>query len=415
MTISSNPYDVPLEAIDMSNPDIYQQALQHDYFERLRRECPVHYSEGSACGPFWSLTKYEDIIAVDSNHRDFSADAKNGGHVLGYENWFTTDPELQWPMFLAMDPPKHNVQRKAVSPGLSPDNLKRMEVIIRKDAAEIMDSLPEDETFNWVTDVSIELTTRTLALMFDFPFEERKKLTHWSDYAFSLPGDGLIETWNDRKVVMMEMKERFDQLRAERQKKSDGFDMITRIANPIDGKYLSDEEYMGNVILLLVGGNDTTRNSLTASALTLNMFPDQEALLRANQNLIPSFCSDVIRWQTPLPHMKRTALKDVEIRGQKICKGEKIAMWYISGNRDEDIFERPHELIIDRPNARNHLSFGFGNHRCLGNRLAELQLRIAWEEILKRFKSVALDGEPVRNYSHAIMGYSDLPVRVTRY
>ena len=415
MSISTDPYSVPLESIDMSNPDIYQQDLQHAYFERLRKEAPVHYSEGSACGPFWSLTKYKDIIEVDKNHRDFSADAKNGGHVLGYENWFTTDPDLQWPMFLAMDPPKHDVQRKAVSPGVSPENLKRMEATIRKNAEEIMDSLPENETFNWATHVSIELTTRTLAIMFDFPFEERKKLTYWSDYAFSLPGDGLIETWDDRKVVMMEMKERFEQLRAERQKNPDGFDMITRIANPINGKLLSESEYMGNVILLLVGGNDTTRNSLTASVLTLNMFPEQNELLRANQELIPSFCSEVIRWQTPLPHMKRTALKDVEIRGNKIREGEKIAMWYMSGNRDEEVFERPHELVIERPNVRNHLAFGFGLHRCVGNRLAELQLKIAWEEILKRFKSVTLDGDPVRNYSHAIMGYSDLPVRVQRY
>lgn len=415
MSISTDPYSVPLESIDMSNPDIYQQDLQHRYFERLRKECPVHYSEGSACGPFWSLTKYKDIIEVDKNHRDFSADATNGGHVLGYENWFTTDPDLQWPMFLAMDPPKHDVQRKAVSPGVSPDNLKRMEATIRKNAEEIMDNLPVDETFNWVTHVSIELTTRTLAIMFDFPFEERQKLTYWSDYAFSLPGDGLIETWDDRKVVMMEMKERFEQLRAERQKKPDAYDMITRIANPINGKLLSEAEYMGNVILLLVGGNDTTRNTLTASVLTLNMFPEQNELLRANQDLIPSFCSEVIRWQTPLPHMKRTALKDVEIRGNKIREGEKIAMWYMSGNRDEDVFERPHELVIDRPNVRNHLAFGFGLHRCVGNRLAELQLRIAWEEILKRFRSVTLEGEPIRNYSHAIMGYSDLPVRVQRH
>lgn len=415
MSVASDPYSVPLDSIDMSNPDIYQQNLMHDYFERLRNESPVHYSAGSACGPFWSVTKYKDIIAIDKNHHDFSADATNGGHVLGYENWFTTDPDLQWPMFIAMDPPKHDVQRKAVSPGVSAENLKRMEATIRDSAIEIFDSLPENETFNWVQRVSIELTTTTLLTLFDFPLEEKRHLTRWSDYAFSMPGDGLIETWDERKVVMLEMKERFEQLRKERQEKPGGYDLITRIANPIDGQPLSAEEYMGNVILLLVGGNDTTRNSLTASALTLNLFPEQERLLRANQDLLPGFCSEVIRWQTPLPHMKRTALKDVEIGGKLVRKGEKVAMWYISGNRDEDMFERPHELVIDRPNVRNHLSFGFGLHRCVGNRLAELQLRIAWEEILKRFKTVELVGDPVRVHSHAIMGYSDLPIRVQRY
>lgn len=415
MSVASDPYSVPLDSIDMSNPEIYQQNLMHDYFERLRKESPVHYSTGSACGPFWSVTKYKDIIAIDKNHHDFSADATNGGHVLGYENWFTTDPDLQWPMFIAMDPPKHDVQRKAVSPGVSAENLQRMEASIRDNAIEIFDSLPENETFNWVKRVSIELTTTTLLTLFDFPLAEKSDLTRWSDYAFSMPGDGLIETWDDRKVVMLEMKERFEQLRKERQEKPGGFDLITRIANPIDGQPLSAEEYMGNVILLLVGGNDTTRNSLTASALTLNLFPDQAQLLRANQDRLPGFCSEVIRWQTPLPHMKRTALKDVEIGGKTIRKGEKVAMWYISGNRDEDVFERPHELVIDRPNVRNHLSFGFGLHRCVGNRLGELQLRIAWEEILKRFKTVELVGDPVRVHSHAIMGYSDLPIRVRRY
>jgi len=415
MSVATDPYSVPIDSIDMSDPDIYQQNLMHSYFERLRKENPVHFSEGSACGPFWSLTKYSDIVEVERNHIDFSPDASNGGHVLGYENWFTSDPELQWPMFLAMDPPKHDVQRRAVSPGLAPDALKRMEATIRKHAEEIFDSLPEAETFNWVTQVSVELTTRTLAMLFDFPFEERRLLTRWSDYAFSIPGDGLIETWDDRKVVMMEMKERFEHLGEERRGDSSGFDLITKLANPIDGKRLSPAEYMGNAILLLVGGNDTTRNSLTASALTLNLFPEQNKKLRGNQSLIPSFGSEVVRWQTPLPHMKRTAMKDVVIRGKEIKKGEKIAVWYISGNRDEEVFDRPHEIVIDRPNVRSHLSFGFGIHRCLGNRLAELQLRVAWEEILKRFKSVDLDGDPVRVHSHAIMGYSDLPVQVKRH
>lgn len=414
MMPAADPYDIPLESIDMSNPDLYQQGLMHRYFERLRKEAPIHWSEGSECGPFWSLTKYADIIEVDRNARDWSVDIRHGGHVLGYERWFTTDPDLQWPMFIAMDPPEHDVQRKAVSPVVSAPNLKNMEAGIRAAAESIFDSLPENEPFNWAREVSVELTTRTLATLFDFPFEERAKLTRWSDYSFSIPGDGLISHWDERKVVMMEMKERFEQLREERRGR-EGFDMVTKIANPINGRELSPDQYMGNVILLLVGGNDTTRNSLTASAWTLNLFPEQEQKLRANPDLIPSFCSEVIRWQTPLPHMKRTALRDMEIRGQRIREGEKVAMWYISGNRDEDVFENPHELVIDRPNVRNHLSFGFGIHRCVGNRLAELQLRIAWEEILKRFKTVEVLSDPVRNRSHAILGFSDMQVRVRRH
>lgn len=415
MTVQTDPYRVPLEEIDMSDPDIHHQGLEHVYFERLRREAPLHYFNSSTYGPFWSLSKYEDIIAVDKNHRDYSSDHTNGGHVLGYEHWFNDEAGLHWPMFLAMDRPKHDVQRKAVSPAVAAENLKNLEIGIRQSVDEILDSLPEDEAFNWVERVSIELTTRTLATLFAFPMDERRNLTRWSDYAFATPGDGLIDSWDDRKAVMMEMKECFEELREERKNKANGFDLITMIANPIDGAELSPEEYMGNVILLLVGGNDTTRNSLTASAFAINRFPEQNKKLRENPNLIPSFCSEAIRWHTPLPQMKRTALKDTEIRGTKIREGEKVVMWYISGNRDEDVFENPHDVIIDRPNVRNHMAFGFGLHRCVGNRLAELQLRLAWEGILQRFKSVEMVSGPVRVRSNAINGYSDMQVKVRRY
>jgi len=274
--------------------------------------------------------------------------------------------------------------------------------------------LPENEPFNWVERISIELTIQTLATLFAFPMEERADLTRWSNYAFATPGDGLIDSWDERRAVMMEMKERFERLREERKNKPDGFDMISMIANPIDGAALSSEEYMGNVILLLVGGNDTTRNSMTASVLGLNRFPEQNRKLRDNPTLVPSFCSEAIRWHTPLPQMKRTALRDMEIRGQKIREGEKVVMWYISGNRDEDVFDNPHDFIIDRPNVRNHMAFGFGLHRCVGNRLAELQLRLVWEGILKRFKDVEMVSDPVRVRSNAINRYSDMQVKVRR-
>jgi cytochrome P450 len=415
MDIQNDPYSVPLESIDMSDPDLHHRGLEHVYFERLRNEAPVHYYDSATYGPFWSLSRYEDIIAIDKNHRDWSSDHKNGGHVLGYELWFNDESGLHWPMFLAMDRPKHDVQRKAVSPVVGAENLKNLESGIRQSADEILDSLPDDEPFNWVESVSVELTTRTLATLFDFPMEERHRLTRWSNYAFATPGDGLIDSWDERTAVMMEMKEVFEQLREERKHKAGGFDMISMIANPIDGADLSPEEYMGNVILLLVGGNDTTRNSLTASALGLNRFPAEDKKLRDNPELIPSFCSEAIRWHTPLPQMKRTALNDMEVGGQKVREGEKVVMWYISGNRDENIFDKPHDFIIDRPNVRNHMAFGFGLHRCVGNRLAELQLRIAWEGILKRFKSVELVNDPVRVRSNAINGYSDMQVRVKRY
>ena len=169
-------------------------------------------------------------------------------------------------------------------------------------------------------------------------------------------------------------------------------------------------EFLGNILLLVVGGNDTTRNSISGGVLALNEFPDEYGKLRRDRSLIPNMVSEIIRWQTPLAYMRRTAKVDTELRGQRIKAGEKVVMWYASGNRDPEMFERPDDFRIDRPNARRHVSFGFGIHRCMGNRLAELQLRILWEEILKRFHRVEVTGEPKRVYSSFINGYTELPV-----
>jgi len=415
MNIFSKVDEIPIESFDMSDPSLYQEGVALHYFERLRRDCPVHYCESSNYGAFWSITKHKDILSVDKNHHLFSADSSQRGHLLGYEMWFDSDPDLQFPMMIAMDPPKHNVQRRAVSPAVGSENLERMTIAIRNNVIEILDSLPEGETFNWVDLVSIELTTRTLAILFGFPFEERAKLTRWSDVSMSIPGDGITDSWEQRKSEMAEMRERFEALWNERKNNVTGFDLISMMATKLDSKLMSSEEYMGNVILLIVGGNDTTRNSLSGSVLALNQFPDEDKKLRENSGLIPNFCSEAIRWQTPVSHMKRTALADTELRGCKIKKGDQVVMWYLSGNRDETVFENPNDLMIERKNVRNHLSFGFGIHRCVGNRLGELQLRLAWEEILKRFRSIAVVGEPERIYSNTLMGYTNLPVQIRRY
>jgi len=401
---------IALEDIDVSRPELWVTDSHWPYFARLRREAPVHYCRDSLFGPYWSVTTWNDIMAVDTNHKVFSSEATLGGITI-----LDQQSDVELPMFIAMDPPTHDVQRLTVSPIVSPANLSRMEPLIRERAAKILDELPEGEAFDWVDRVSIELTTQMLATLFDFPFEERRKLTHWSDVATTIPGPGmLVETVEEKTAELMQCLTEFTALWNERVNQPPKGDLVSMLAHGEATRNMSPQEYLGNLVLLIVGGNDTTRNSISGSVYALNKFPSEFDKLRANPALIPSMVSETIRWQTPLAHMRRTATEDAEIGGQKIRKGEKVIMWYVSGNRDDSVIDDPDTYIIDRDRPRQHLSFGFGIHRCVGNRLAEMQLRVVWEEILKRFDRIELVGEPERVPSPFIKGYANMMVKVHR-
>lgn len=406
-----DPYAVPIEDINMIDGRLFEQDLHWAHFARLRAEDPVHLNELPVIGRYWSITKFEDIMFVDKNHDMFSS---AHGIAIGPRVDAELNPaDLNLSMFIAMDPPKHDLQRATVSGVVAPPNLAKMESIIRERAGKILDSLPVGETFNWVDLVSIELTTQMLATLFDFPFEDRRKLTRWSDVATAAPGTGVVESEEQRRTELLECLAYFTTLWNERAKlETPGSDLISMLAHGKDTKDMQPFEFLGNLILLIVGGNDTTRNSMSGGVLALNQNPAEYAKLRANPALIPNMVSEIIRWQTPLPYMRRTSNVDFELRGKQIKKDDQLLMWYVSGNRDADAIDRPDEFIIDRPQARHHLSFGFGIHRCMGNRLAEMQLRVVWEEILKRFSHVEVVGEPVRLRSSFVRGITALPVRV---
>ena len=403
-------YSMPIEDIDPANPELFRTDTMWPYFERLRKEDPVHWSVSPEedVGGYWSITKYNDIMAVDTNHLAFSSEPTI---VL-------PDPaeDFTLPMFIAMDQPKHDEQRKTVSPAVSPASLMRMEPIIRARAGEILDSLPIGEQFDWVDKVSIELTTMTLATLFDFPWEDRRKLTRWSDVATAAPDSGLFSSADpeiaeqERRAELFECVDYFMKLWNERVNAPPQPDLISMLAHGESTRNMDRMEYLGNLILLIVGGNDTTRNSISGSILALSQNPEQERMLRADHSLIPAMVSETIRWQTPLAYMRRTALADFELGGKTIKKGDKVAMWYVSGNRDEEVIDRPNDYWIERPRVRQHLSFGFGIHRCVGNRLAELQLKIIWEEILARFPKIEVMGPPRRVPSSFVKGYEYLPV-----
>jgi cytochrome P450 len=395
---------VPLDKIEIWNPDRFRDNTIWPYFARLRKDDPVHYTLESPHGPFWSVTKFDDIMYVDTHHDIFSSET---GITIDDE-----DVEFELPMFIAMDPPKHDLQRKTVSSVVAPPNLVKLEGTIRERAGGILDALPHNATFNWVERVSIELTTQMLATLFDFPFEERSKLTYWSDLITADETSGLYESEDHRRAELLKCLEYFTVLWNQRVNTVGGSDLISMLAHGESTRNMPPMEYLGNLILLIVGGNDTTRNSISGGVVALNQNPDQYTKLRNDPSLITNMVSEIIRWQTPLAHMRRRALVDTELRGKKIRKGDKVVMWYVSGNRDEEAIPNPDAFIIDRPKARQHLSFGFGIHRCMGNRLAEMQLRVVWEEIMKRFHTVELVGEPVRVRSNFVKGYSHVPVRV---
>ena len=393
-----------LEDFDVSSAKLMQADEHWDYFARLRDEAPVHYCKDSMFGPYWSITRFADIMEIEKNWQDFSSDL---GITLG-----DRPEDFSTPNFIGMDPPKHDQQRQTVQGVVAPMNLKKMESLIRQRVVNILDSLPVGETFNWVDLVSVELTTQMLATIFDFPFEDRYKLTYWSDMATSgeLAGGPTPEA--KRRAALLECLEYFTKLREKRGNEPPKIDLLSMLAHGKDTQNMPPMEFLGNLVLLIVGGNDTTRNSISGGVLALNQNPDEYAKLRADHSLIPNMVSEIIRWQTPLAFMRRTVTRDLEFRGQQLRKGDKLAMWYVSGNRDERVIPDPNRFWIDRPNARHHLSFGFGLHRCMGNRLAEMQLRVLWEEIMQRFSFVEVVGEPERVQSSFVRGYASLPVKL---
>lgn len=362
--------------------------------------------------PYWSVSTYKPIITVESLPDLYSSQA--GGITLA--DFIENNPgDVRMPMFIAMDRPKHTGQRRTVAPAFTPSEMVRMSDNIRTRTSEILDSLDWNTPFDWVDKVSVELTTQMLAILFDFPWEERRKLTFWSDWAGDIELAKNDELRLERLKHMYECGAYFQNLWNAKVGKDPTPDLISMMIHSDAMAEMDQMEFLGNLILLIVGGNDTTRNTMSAVAYGLDLFPDQRAKLEANPSLIHNTVQEVIRWQTPLAHMRRTATADTELEGQQIKAGDKLALWYLSANRDESVFENADQIIVDRANARRHLAFGHGIHRCVGARLAELQVSVLLEEMAKRRMRVNVLGEPERVAACFVHGYRKLPVEISRY
>jgi len=397
---------------DMSDASWYVEDRWQEPFRQMRAQDPIHWTENGMFGNFWNVTSHKAIQHVEALPEIFSSSYEHGGITLA--DRIDDGTELVMPMFIAMDRPKHTGQRRTVAPAFTPTEMKRMSDDIRRRTAEILDGLPWDQPFDWVDKVSIELTTQMLAILFDFPWEDRRKLTEWSDWAGDIELVHSEELRQERLKHLYEMGAYFKKLWDAKINAEPTPDLISMMIHSDAMSEMDEFEFMVNLILLIVGGNDTTRNTMTGSIYGLNKFPDQYDKLLADPGLIPNFVPEVIRWQTPLPYMRRTATKDTELDGKQIKENDQILMWYISANHDEDIFDNGDVLDIERHNADRHLSFGYGIHFCMGSRIAELQLRVLWEEILQRFERIEVQDEHERVFSSFVHGYLSLPVTVTR-
>jgi cytochrome P450 len=392
---------------DVGNPCLYRDDTWRPVFDRLRRDDPVHRHGLSPYGPYWSVTRYADIMKVELDHATYSSASELGGIQIADQ---PKGQEL--PNFIRMDPPRHTAQRKTVAPIVAPSNLANMEALIRQRTADVLDGLPRNEPFDWVDRVSTELTAMMLATLFDFPQADRRKLTHWSDVAIAniADKDAVVHSVAERLAELRQMAEIMAALWKERAARPPAFDLISMMAHSEATQNMPLNEFIGTFGLLIVGGNDTTRNSMTGGLIAVQENPGQLDKVRADGKLLDNLVSETIRWQTPVIHMRRTATRDTELAGRRIARGDKVVMWYVSGNRDETAIDEPDRFVIGRPRPRQHLSFGAGIHRCVGDRLAEMQLKILWEEILKRDLAFEIAGPPVRLYSNFIRGIRALPV-----
>lgn len=399
--------------IDVSRAELWSGDGFAPLFARLRAEDPVHFVPDSIFGPYWSITRHADIAQVEALPHIFSSSWEYGGITILGDGKPLWGGELL-PMFIAMDRPEHSGQRRAVAPVFAPSEMERLTPSLRARTEALIDALPVGEEFDWVDRVAIELTTQMLAILFDFPWEERRKLTYWSDWAGDLEGARDPVLGPQRLAVMRECGGYFTRLWQERLAAGERPDLISMMIHSEATRDMTPAQYLGNLLLLIVGGNDTTRNSMSALPIVNARWPGEWRKLQANSALIPNAAQELIRWQTPLAHMRRTALQDQEIGGKTIRAGDKVVLWYISANRDEELFSDGERFIADRSNARRHLAFGFGIHRCVGARLAELQLAILLETLLHRGLRPVQSGAPERVNNCFVHGYRTLPAQLER-
>ena len=398
----------PLTPVDVSQDALYVDDTWREPFAQLRAEMPLSWREESPFGGYWSAVTHDLVAEVELRHDVFSSRWDMGNITIAE----AVNGE-GFPNFIAQDQPIHTAQRKVIAPAFSPSQMLKLDAAVKARTAELMDSLPIGETFDWVERVSIPQTLGMLCILFDMPFEEWRDIKRWSDWASSISADNLTDEYRAQFLGQMtEMLGRFDRELEDRRGKPATDDLLSRMVHSEAMGNMSPLERIANIALLIVGGNDTTRNSMSALVEAFDTYPDQLERLRADPSLIANAAQEIVRWQSPVTHMRRTALSDTDLAGQTIKAGEKIVMWYISANRDERVFSDAEKFDVGRNNARRHLGFGHGIHRCVGAKLAESQLAMVIAEIVRRQIRIEPHAKPTRLASPFLHGFTAMPVRI---
>ncbi len=399
------------ERLSLSFSETFQDHLVvHDIFTRMRREEPVAWCPEPWGGPgFWSVTKYDDIQSVSKNPGQFSSDGKLGGITLPSDEMIRNrmkkdgieigDGEAaEGNLFqggtsmIMMDPPDRVKNRRVVAPGFTPQKLDDLTPRIQERAREILSTIEGKDEVEFISTVAAELPIQMLAELFGINQELRHKLFEWSNIIIGGDDPDIVVSPEQVRTAIMELVT-FGMEQYEQRKENPSNDLISMLVHTeVNGKPVDLGDYLSTLLLLVVAGNETTRNSISGGILALSENPEEKRKLLEDPSLIPSAVDEIIRWVHPVIYMRRTVTEDTMIGEQAVKKGDKLALWYMSGNRDEDKWQDPFEFNVSRQGPR-HLSFGYGQHLCIGWRLAEIQLRVLLEELLIRFPNIAVKGD----------------------
>ena len=397
-----------LTPTDVSADALYVEDRWREPFAQLRDQAPVSWREDSPFGGYWSVTTHDLVQEVELHPEIYSSRWDLGNITIA-----DAVGGSEFPNFIAQDAPIHTAQRKVIAPAFAPSQIVKLEAQVRARTAELFAALPRGETFDWVDCVALPLTMGMLCILFDFPMAEWRDLKRWSDYASNVSAETLTDEHRAEFLAQMTaMLARFDRELDARRALPPSDDLLSRMVHSEAMGNMDVMERIANIALLIVAGNDTTRNSMSALVEVFDRYPDQLAALRSDPKLIPNAAQEIIRWQSPVTHMRRTTLCDTQLGGQTIKAGEKVVLWYISANRDERVFPGAEQFDVTRGNARRHLGFGHGVHRCVGARLAEVQLAALIDEIVKSGEQIVPQGAPSRLASPFLHGFTAMPVQL---